>query len=61
VGREELILEVAVLQSDTVDEVAHLDRFLEVAGERLLAGDAEQRALPDSMAETISSMFSMRA
>ena len=46
VRREELILEVGGLQLDAGGELAHADRFVEVAGERLLAGDAEQRPLP---------------
>jgi len=42
--REQLILEIAVRDADTLDELHHALGFRHVAGEGLLAGNALQRA-----------------
>jgi hypothetical protein len=44
-GREDLVLEIAVGQSDAPNEVEHLFRFGDVAGERFLARNALERPL----------------
>ena len=44
--REELVLEVAVLEPDALHQLGDLLRLGDVARERLLAGDAVQRPAP---------------
>ena len=44
-GAEHLVLEVAVQDADLAHEFDHPKRFARVAGERLLAGDADQAAV----------------
>src|SRR6476469_2501467 len=44
-GREDLVLEVAVRQPDAPNELDHLFRFCNVAGKRFLACNALERPL----------------